>query len=177
MATTGATFPATIVSDSAVGVNAWNSPTNAGADDGVITSCVTHASTTTGNVDDIVRLVIGGVISGTDLSDAQSFSSAGLKTFGSASELWGLTPTVAEINGSDFGVVLSVRNTFGGAHTPTQYLKATNFGFSIPAGSTINGIEVVYDVVAASSGNVRIDYVTLNITYTTSTNSGFLMFM
>jgi len=164
----GLVFPATAVSDAAVGVNAWTTPTNVYADDAAFSFCATHSSTSTGNVDDIVRLVVGGIIVGTDLSNEQNFSSAGLKTFGGATSLWGLTPTVAEVNASDFGVVLSVRNTFGGALTPTQYLKVTNFGLSIPTGTRIVGIEVIYDVVTAATAQVRIDYVQIKIYFVRS---------
>ena len=34
----------------------------------------------------------------------------------------------------------------------TQYLKSTNFGFSIPSGATINGIVVEYDVYESGAG-------------------------
>lgn len=168
---TGFLFPSTVVSDNSVGVNAWTSPGNASADDGTPTSCVTHTSTSSGNVDDIVRLVIGGSISGTDLSNEQSFTSAGNKTFGGATELWGLTPSYSDINASTFGVVLSVRNTFGGSQTPSQYLKATNFGFSIPTGATINGIEVLFDVNAAATASVKIDSVQIKVYYSLSDNA------
>ena len=35
----------------------------------------------------------------------------------------------------------------------TRYLKATNFGFSVPSGSTINGIEVIFAKAYNVSGN------------------------
>ncbi|WP_369678271.1 hypothetical protein, partial [Enterococcus faecium] len=50
-----------------------------------------------------------------------------------------------DINNSGFGVVVSITS-----NTPTvsHYLKATNFGFSIPGGATINGILAEFNIFA-----------------------------
>lgn len=62
-----------------------------------------------------VRLVIGGTITGDDKVDATVFTttlsaqpSAGI---GGASDMWGTTPTVAQMNANDLGVVLSPSTT------------------------------------------------------------------
>ncbi len=62
----------------------------------------------------------------------------GYTSYGGAADLWGETWTAADINDADFGVVLKL------AHTgwDTQYLKMTNFGFSIPSNAVIDGIKV-----------------------------------
>lgn len=66
---------------------------------------------TTANVakDAVVKLVIGGTVSGSNLADTGTTypTSRTTTTYGGSSNLWGLTPSVADINGSGFGVVLS----------------------------------------------------------------------
>jgi hypothetical protein len=63
----------------------------------------------TGAVNDSsVKLVLGGTIQGTDKSAGAAWSATeGWVSFGSSSDKWGLTPTVAQVNASDFGAVLS----------------------------------------------------------------------
>lgn len=59
--------------------------------------------------DSVVKLVVGGSVVGTNKADTGTNwpGSATDKTYGGAADLWGLTPSVAEINGTDFGVVVS----------------------------------------------------------------------
>lgn len=59
--------------------------------------------------DNIVSLVVGGVVSGTNLADTTAWTLARVtKTYGGNSNLWGNTLTPSDINSSDFGVVVSV---------------------------------------------------------------------
>lgn len=56
-----------------------------------------------------VRIVKGGTISGTDLSDFFTIPVASVsRTYGSDSQLWGLSWTDSDINASNFGVALQV---------------------------------------------------------------------
>lgn len=58
------------------------------------------------------KLVIGGVISGTNHSDATLMSLTDtLYSLGNDNDLWGLTPTAAQVNASDFGCALGFRGT------------------------------------------------------------------
>lgn len=68
-------------------------------------------------VDNSVRLVVGGTITGDDKADAATKwpIADAYATYGGASTLWGLTPTVAQVNASDFGVVISATTTSDGA--------------------------------------------------------------
>jgi hypothetical protein len=69
-----------------------------------------------------VRLLIGGSESGSDLSDASAIPTAkGFKTFGSASNLWGLTPSSTDINGTDFGVSLKIDRNAAQATTTSIF--------------------------------------------------------
>lgn len=66
-----------------------------------------------------VKLVKGGTISGTDRAGDASYPSSGesYMTFGSSTELWGLTWTATDINATTFGVVYGAVGATGTAKT------------------------------------------------------------
>jgi len=90
-------------------------------------------------------------------------------SFGGAEDLWGETWTAANINNSNFGVVVAFQGT---GHIVvdylTWYLKATNFGFSIPDGATIDGIKA--DISAKLSGfgiiSANVYWIKITVYYT-----------
>ncbi|KKK54258.1 hypothetical protein LCGC14_3086550, partial [marine sediment metagenome] len=131
-----------------------------------------------------------------DIIDDDAYDS-----YGGATDLWGTTWIVAEINSVDFGIDLYVKY-FGSAPTDARidhlqikvyytipatdaedwlntnsvttqddndayvsfdtltddtsdWLTLTNFGFVIPVGSTIDGIEVLMDKEATQSSSIR----------------------
>jgi len=61
-------------------------------------------------IDNIIKLVKGNVIGGTNKSAGVNWVNTidQTFTFGSSSDLWGNTLTVSDVNASDFGVALSV---------------------------------------------------------------------
>jgi len=112
-------------------------------------------------VDKLVQLVVGGSLVGDDKADAVTAwgTSDAVANYGGSSDLWGLTPTRAQVVASDFGV--EIRATKGTSVTDIQaridhvtitihydtnetsdYLDVQGFGFTVPTGSTINGIIV-----------------------------------
>jgi len=68
-----------------------------------------HDSTLRNVVDSVVKLVVGGTVSGNNKAATSTKwpTSDGSVSYGGAADLWGLTPSAADVNGSDFGVVLS----------------------------------------------------------------------
>lgn len=62
--------------------------------------------------DNVLRLLIGGVISGNDKADTtNSWSTLDtVVTYGTPSDLWGLTPAPSDINATNFGFVLAAKN-------------------------------------------------------------------
>jgi hypothetical protein len=62
-------------------------------------------------VDSVVRLVVGGTVSGDNKADTSTFWPTPTRdysaSYGGAADLWGLTLSAADVNGADFGVVLS----------------------------------------------------------------------
>ncbi|MBI3927281.1 MAG: tail fiber domain-containing protein [Armatimonadetes bacterium] len=71
---------------------------------------------TTGHiVDDTVKLAIGGSVVGNNLAVGSNWpTSDTLRLYGGALSTWGVSPTPAELNASDFGVVLSARGQAAG---------------------------------------------------------------
>ena len=122
--------------DAAVGATVWNNPGNITADDSSYADAGDAFTDQT-----VISLVVEGSVSGDNKSTGAALPTSETTTsFGGVSDLWGNTLTVAKVNASDFGVVVSITGLFGQTH----YLKGTNFGFAIPAGATIDG--VVFDV-------------------------------
>lgn len=73
-----------------------------------ITASVERSSTVlNGTHDNSVRLVKGGVISGNDKASATLWpTSDATATYGSSTDLWGLTLTPSDVNASTFGMVI-----------------------------------------------------------------------
>ncbi|KKL46711.1 hypothetical protein LCGC14_2342830, partial [marine sediment metagenome] len=142
------------VSDSSVGTVVWAQTTGALTDDDDY-STAAHADgvrVSGGVTDDTVRLFVGGSPVGDDKAFDSTFTS-GVRTYGGSSELWGLTPSVAQVNASDFGIGFSI---LGNAGT-SEYLYVSNFGFNVPTGAIIDGIEVYMDREATESSTIKDD--------------------
>ncbi len=111
--------------------------------------------------DKLVQLVVGGSLVGNNKADESTAwgTSDAVANYGSATDLWGLTPSRAQVVASDFGVeIRATKNTSITArqaridhititlHYTTSetsdYLDVQNFGFDIPVGATINGMVV-----------------------------------
>lgn len=80
-------------------------------------------------VDNSVRLVVGGVISGNNKATGTSWPlTKAYSSYGSSSDLWGLTLTPTDINSSSFGVAISARITSGISVLPfasVDYVRVT----------------------------------------------------
>lgn len=73
-------------------------------------------NSTSFTVDNIVKLVIGGTVSGNNKADTTTHWSitSTFVSYGGSSDLWGLSPTPSDINGSTFGAVLACNMTSAG---------------------------------------------------------------
>lgn len=176
MATVGPTICGTGANDASNGSGtAWTNPGNITADDASVASCgpVNPSSSfyfcgTTGAEFGTIKLVKGGAVVGTSqVTYACMSATLTWYSHGGATNKWGTTWTDSDINASNFGVVATfVDSKFG--DTMTNYLKATNFGFSIPGGATIDGIVVEIKANADTSvnGNVYVDAIRITVYYT-----------
>lgn len=113
-----------------------------------------------------IQLVVGGTVTGdnNNLDALLPLGTPATITFGSSTDKWGLSLSPANINASDFGVYAELNHT-----GLLVYLKLTDYGFSVPSGSVIDGIEVmITGYYTSSRGNVYhyIDSVGIKVYYT-----------
>jgi len=96
-------------------------------------------------------------------------ASEGVFTFGGTSNLGGASWTYSDINSANFGVIFRFSSSSG----TSSYLRASNFGFSIPSNENILGIQ--YSISAKGSGIgtnsavLSVNYVTCTITTAVAT--------
>lgn len=90
---------------------------------------------TSGTVDNVVKLVVGGSVVGSNLADTVTNwpTDIAYSSYGGATNLWGLTPSVADVNGSTFGVVISA--TVATNDTASiDHIRMTTY-YSVPGAS------------------------------------------
>ena len=165
MATQGPNSPGTMADDATVGTVAWTTPDNAKVSDNVYaTAGLDGGSSPT---DTNVRIVKSdGTIGTTNKGTSTALPATdAYRSYGASSDLWGETWTSADINDIDFGLVVSYTSSGIVSH----YLKATNFGFSIPAGATINGIVAEIEANEDHPGfayHPAVDHIRITVYYT-----------
>jgi hypothetical protein len=165
MSDTGWVSPGTVVSDDAVGTVAWSNPSNAKASDDsyAVCSVLDYFGSIT---DKVVKLVdeTGSIVGDNNADTNTSWSHYDTTaSYGGSDDLWNVTWTDTDINDSDFGVVLQAT-----VSNDSEYLKATNFDFSIPSGSTIDGIEVQIEKKFSDQAlfNAYVDHIQIKVYYT-----------
>lgn len=135
-------------------------------------------------LDNEVLIVKAGTISGTNKgTNSPITTTEAYSSYGGSSDLWGLSWTYSDINDSTFGVAFKVL-TGGISGEVSHYLKATNFGFSIPSGEVIDGILAEIKWVGAgyttSTATISVNHVRITVYYSTgvaTANPAFLMFL
>jgi len=166
MADTSATSPGTmtnvVVAESFF---LWNNVNNAKLSDNVY---VTGANGFSPLYDKLVSLILADGSFGSEnkktgiewVSTTDTYFS-----YGGSSDAWGETLTGVDINDSDFGVVLQV-DQGGGAYS--DYLQASNFGFSVPATATIDGIlvEIERHYTGLRPKIPNVDHIRITVSYT-----------
>jgi hypothetical protein len=92
------------------------------------------SSTSTNLRDSIISLVKGGTVQSTNKATTTQFTNTlTTVTYGGVADLWGGTWTPADINASDFGVVLSARNlSTTNARTATIDFMRITVTYSLP---------------------------------------------
>ena len=163
MASSGPNSPATITTSDVDGNLDWTNPSN------VTSSNNSYADTsgysTGGTIGwNKVRLLVAGSETGSNKSDGETLSASDTyKSFGGASDTWSASPSVSQVNASNFGVRIQL--TDGGVDWgTTYYLDCTNFGFSLPS-ATVDGILVEIEN-KATGGIAYLDHVRMTVYYT-----------
>ena len=138
---------------------AWTNPNNmTGASD------TTYATVATASAYiDIGKILIEGSPDGDPVWGGQTLASDNPadRTSGGSTSLFSLTLAYTDINHTGFGVQFA----FSGA----KIVSATNYGFSIPSGATIDGIELVlrgYVVSTRFGSTAYVDNVGIKVYYT-----------
>jgi hypothetical protein len=173
MSDTGWVSPGTAVNDASIGSYDWSAPSNVFSSNDAYASYTISSDTDYGfsASDNAVRIVKGGSIGATDKSSVDAWpSTEASASYGGSSDLWGETWEASDINGSGFGLAISAVED-GYTSDETKYLKVTNFGFSIPTGALIEGIEVSVEKQAVWDGGntdfyIRIDHIQIKVYYT-----------
>lgn len=115
-----------------------------------------------------IKIIKAGTISGNEKSGNSKLPlSDNYVTYGGTGDLWGVAWSASDINASNFGVGFSVAEEVGGERM--RYLTATNFGFSIPDGATINGIKVEIEQRTdedTSEISAYVDHIRITVYYT-----------
>lgn len=138
---TGYKAAGTVVNDTTVGTIAWSNPSNATTSNDTSADAVLSGTQDLNVDDESDRLVIENVISGNDKASSLNWAVTDTeRTYGSTTDTWGLTITSSNVNSSTFGCAVAAQIDNGGA--ASNYLKATNFGFQIPGGAKILGVQV-----------------------------------
>lgn len=108
--------------------------------------------------DNSIRIIKGGVIMGANKATASNWpGSDALETYGSNSDLWGTTWSVADINSSEFGVAISANLTSLSA-LPTAHIDAVKV--TVYSMSTLP-IELTYfNAQRLNEQNVQLDWET-----------------
>lgn len=110
---------------------------------GVTVSIERSSNTLNGTHDDSIKLVKGGVILGNELASASQWpTSDAVATYGSSSNLWGLTLTPADVNASTFGVVISAIADLASTAQVDQVTMAIDYIGSNRPASTVPRIQV-----------------------------------
>ncbi len=95
-----------------------------------------------------VRVVKGGVVAGTQHGNAGSWgTSDAYTTYGSSTDLWGLTWTPADINASNFGVVLAIDAESTGAFPGTYYALVDNIRITVYFTEPLSGLVMQSQVI------------------------------
>jgi hypothetical protein len=168
MASQGPNSPGTMADDATVGTQAWSNPDNAKISDNVYAK-ITNFNAFANYLDNSIKIIKSDGTFGTTNKATTNLwpTSDTYISYGSSIDLWGETWTAEDINDADFGVVLSSKDDY---EVKSHYLKATNFGFSIPTGATIDGILVEAEEYAnaytGGAGVTYIDHIRITVYYT-----------
>ena len=109
-----------------MGANQFTIP--AGTIDGIEFEYKVRANNSNDMIEDNVFLIIGGTRTGTDKADGNNYSStATVHNIGGVADLWGTTPSVGQVNATNFGVALKVTDDGSGSGDDVwvYYMKIT----------------------------------------------------
>lgn len=94
-----------------------------------------------GTADNIVRLVVGGTVSGDDKAGDNTWTASieTADTYGGSTDTWGLSLTAAQVRATDFGVVISATHSAAFANAFVDYIPITIYYTEASTGITERG--------------------------------------
>ena len=105
--------------------------------------------------DNSVKIVKGGTISGDDKAEAGAWSDTdAYSTYGSATDLWGVTWTAEDINAATFGVVVAADATAAGT-ARIDHIRITVHYTDLQASSMHNFPLIGYSTVVGSANTLQ----------------------
>ena len=109
-----------------------------------ITVAIEHSSTVlNATTDSSIKIVKTGVISGNEKATGTLWpTSDAVATYGSASDLWGLAWTPADINASTFGVAIAASATLAGTGQVDYVSITVDYTGSNKAGNLLRQVKV-----------------------------------
>jgi len=144
-----------------------------------------NTSRTNASKDSLVNLIVGGVVVGNNNAGASYFNNTtdAVTTYGSSSDLWGLTLTPAQVNSGDFGVAYAAQRHPSGSSDqrvrvdhmqvkvyyntpPTITITSPDGGQIYQGGSAQDITWNANDVDAGALLSVALEYTTDGSTYT-----------
>lgn len=169
MSDTGAKYPSSAVDQG--GKYAWTNVSNVTADDAAY---ATRAYTSSASIASEQLVSSGSVIGSANTpSNALNFS-LNVVSCGGSADTWGATLTDTIVNSSSFGVDIICQIVSTPIYANT--IRATNFGFSVPSGATINGVLVGVEGYYSSGrvgGTIYLDFVRMTVYYTSGGGGSF----
>lgn len=110
---------------------------------GVTLSVIRHSTVGSTLNDNSVRLVKGGIISGNDKASATSWpTSDAPATYGSSTDLWGLSFIPSDINSTSFGVVISAVTTLAATADMDSVFLTVDYTGSNKPGNELRQMKV-----------------------------------
>jgi hypothetical protein len=157
---TALTYATSAWNDPTAGATAWATPGNALTDDASYATFMNGGSY--GEVG--ARLVLNNAASGSLKIQTLTAGVTAL-TYGSSGDLWGCQLSASGINASGFGISYQA----SGAAGVSQRLVTSVYGFTIPDGSIIDGVEAVIErgiVGAFAPYYTYVDFMAIKVYYT-----------
>lgn len=112
-----------------------------------------------------VYVLKAGSTSGTPWSDYENWPASNeVAVYGGPTSLWGTTWTAAEINASGFGAGIAATDSKFDS-PPSFLISGKGYGFAIPGGATIDGIEVRIGKYADAT-YAYVDSISITVYYT-----------
>lgn len=163
-------FPGSGTNDASVGTLPWINPGNITADDGSYASSAGAFEAGTYSYNRVSLVDSSGSVTSANKSSGLAFPTTGFEyqSFGGASDLWSEAITPAYVNSPNFGAVLGALQ----AGSLTNYLKASDFGFSVPVDATVEGVQVEIETynfpqdVGNAIYEARVDTIRITVYYT-----------